>query len=223
MWSHSATCRIEHRTWSRREDACSCSICVIQKQAYRRTICQLLWSWVRIMLDINKFPCQRGTMLQDWTIMYRNRARIGPMPLHAITWTNKENINTLAPGKFEWNFKHVIFKQILVIDAWCISCEIALIWMSLDFTDDQSTLVQVMAWCRQATSHYLSQCWPRSLLPYGVTRPQWVNTMRPRQNGHHFADTIFKWIFLNENVCILLWISLKFVPKVWINNISALV
>ena len=48
--------------------------------------------------------------------------------------------------------------------------------MSLDFTDDQSTLVQVMAWCRQATSHYLSQCWPRSLSPYDITRPQWVNT-----------------------------------------------
>ena len=32
-----------------------------------------------------------------------------------------------------------------------------------------------MAWCRQATSHYLTQCWPRCMLPYGVTRPQWVN------------------------------------------------
>ena len=73
------------------------------------------------------------------------------------------------------NFRHVIFKQILVIDGWDICCEIALIWMSLDFTDDQSTLVQIMAWCRQATSHYLSQCWPRSLWPSGVTRPQWVN------------------------------------------------
>ena len=41
-------------------------------------------------------------------------------------------------------------------------------------SDDKSTLVQVMAWCRQATSHYLSQCWPRSLSPYDVTRPQWV-------------------------------------------------
>ena len=82
-------------------------------------------------------------------------------------------LNSLAPGKFEWNFRHAIFKQILVIDGWGISCEIALIWMSLDFTDDQSTLVQVMAWCRQATSHYLVLCWPRSLLAYGVTRPQW--------------------------------------------------
>ena len=52
--------------------------------------------------------------------------------------------NSLAPGKFEWNFTHVIFKWILVIDVWGISCEIALIWMSLDFTDDQSKLVQVM-------------------------------------------------------------------------------
>ena len=32
-----------------------------------------------------------------------------------------------------------------------------------------------MAWCRQAKSHYLSQCWPRSWSPYDVIRPQWVN------------------------------------------------
>ena len=25
-----------------------------------------------------------------------------------------------------------------------------------------------------ATSHYLSQCWPRSMLPYGITKPQYV-------------------------------------------------
>ena len=31
-----------------------------------------------------------------------------------------------------------------------------------------------MAWCRQATSHCMKQCWPRSMSPYGVTRPQWV-------------------------------------------------
>ena len=62
-----------------------------------------------------------------------------------------------------------------MIDGWVISCEITLRWMSQGLTDDTSTLVQVIAWCRQATSHYLSQCWPRSLSPYGVTRPQWVN------------------------------------------------
>ena len=60
-------------------------------------------------------------------------------------------------------------------DGWGISCELVLRWMSLDLTDDKSTLVQVKAWCRQATSHYLSQCWTRSLSPNGITRPQWDN------------------------------------------------
>ena len=89
------------------------------------------------------------------------------------------SVNSLVPGKFEWNFRHVIFKQILVIDGWGICCDFALICMSLDFIDDQSILVQVMAWCRQATSHYLSQCWLRSLSPSGVTRPQCVNSLWP--------------------------------------------
>ena len=60
-----------------------------------------------------------------------------------------------------------------MIDIWGISCEIAQLWMSLDFTYDQSTLVQLMAWCCQETSHYLSQCWHRYVSPYGVTRPEW--------------------------------------------------
>ena len=96
--------------------------------------------------------------------------------VHAWVRHNKL-VNSLAPGEFEWNFRYVIFKQVLVIDGWGISCEIALMWMLLDFTDDQLTLVQVMAWCRQATSHYLSQCWLRSMSPYGLTRPQWVKSI----------------------------------------------
>ena len=82
---------------------------------------------------------------------------------------------TILGGLFRGVPLYMIFKWISMIDGWGISCEIALIWMSLDFIDDQSKLVQVMAWCHQATSHYLSQCWPRSLMPYDVTRPQWVN------------------------------------------------
>ena len=50
-----------------------------------------------------------------------------------------------------------------------------------------------------------------------------INTLRPRQNGRYFADDIFKWIFLNENVWISIKISLKFVPQGSINNIPSLV
>ena len=50
-----------------------------------------------------------------------------------------------------------------------------------------------------------------------------INTLRPRQNGRHFADNIFKYISLNENVWIPNKISLKFVPRGPINNIPELV
>ena len=61
-----------------------------------------------------------------------------------------------------------------MIDGWGSSCEIVLRWMLLDLIEDKSTLVQVITWSPQATSHYLSQCWSRSMSPYGITRPQWV-------------------------------------------------
>ena len=65
-------------------------------------------------------------------------------------------------------------------DVCDISGEIALRWTSLDLSDDKSILVQVMACCHQATSHYLNQCWPRSLPPYSATRPQWINKTYPK-------------------------------------------
>ena len=43
------------------------------------------------------------------------------------------SFNSLAPGRFEWNFMYVIFKWILVIDGLGISWGIALILMSLDY------------------------------------------------------------------------------------------
>ena len=50
-----------------------------------------------------------------------------------------------------------------------------------------------------------------------------LNSLRPRQNGRNFADDTFKQFFQNENVSILIKISLKFVPKAPINNIPSLV
>ena len=61
------------------------------------------------------------------------------------------------------------------------------------------------------------------ILFYVTIWPHWVNTLGPRQNERHFADDIFKCIFLNENIWISIKISLKFVPKGPINNIPALV
>ena len=72
----------------------------------------------------------------------------------------------MVPRRFEWNFRKVGFNVISVVDDWGISCEVAFRWMSPDITYDKSTMDQVMAWCRQETSHFLSQCWPRSKQAY---------------------------------------------------------
>ena len=88
----------------------------------------------------------------------------------------------------------------LVTDCWGISCEIILKWMPLGLTDDESTFVQVMAWCREVTSHYLSQCWPRSVSPYGVTRPQWVQWLIAW--WHQTIDYLNQcWLRINQTFC----------------------
>ena len=69
-----------------------------------------------------------------------------------------------------WGYNN--FKLIAIIDGWDISYGIALRWLSLDLTGDKSTLVQGDAWCHQATSHHLSQCWSCSRSPYGIARSQ---------------------------------------------------
>ena len=75
--------------------------------------------------------------------------------LFFVTFAQCAGINSLNPGKFKKMNKLpvVIFQLILVIGAWGILGEIALRWLPQDLIDDESTLVQVMAWCRQATSH----------------------------------------------------------------------
>ena len=70
----------------------------------------------------------------------------------------------------------------------------------------------------------LMQQWDKRHKPaavnYSITS---INALKPRQYGHHFADNTFKPIFLNGNIRISIKISLKFVLKVPINNIPALV
>ena len=71
-------------------------------------------------------------------------------------------------------FDNAVVKLILFNSIFRSSNGNALRWMPRDLSGEKSSLVQVMAWCRQAPSHCLSKCWPRSMSPNGITRPQWV-------------------------------------------------
>ena len=84
---------------------------------------------------------------------------------------------TLGPWEiWIWSSKYNFLD--LLIGIFRSSHDNALQWMPQDLNDDKSTLVvQVMTWCRQAPSQYLSQCQPRSMSSNIVTRPQWVNIL----------------------------------------------
>ena len=58
------------------------------------------------------------------------------------------------------NFTSVFVKPNLRIDI-LNSCEIGLMWVQPNLTDDESILVRALAWFWLETGHYLSQCWPR--------------------------------------------------------------
>ena len=54
-------------------------------------------------------------------------------------------------------------------------------------------------------------------------RSELLNTLRPRRDGRHFVDDIYMWILFNENCCILIEFSLKYVRKGPIDNSPTLV
>ena len=128
----------------------------------------------------------------------------------------------LVPWKSGCDSKNVIFNLVFLFGIFRSSHDNALRWMPQDLTDDKSTLVQVMACCRQATSHYLSQCWLSSLSPYGVARPQWVNSLAPGRCGCwlNYFQTHIKDRYLE----LFLWNCPQTndtTPHLWLVNIGS--
>ena len=100
--------------------------------------------------------------------------------------------NTLAPRKCGRNFKSVIYEHMLQIKLMITFCEMALRETSHNPFSDESTLAWTMAGSHETTCHYLSQSWFRSMFPYGITGPQWVESARLLQVYCCQIDTIPK-------------------------------
>ena len=132
-------------------------------------------------------------------------------------------LNTLRPAQNGHHFGDDIFKCIFLNENVWIPIKISLKFVPKGRINNIPALVQIMAWRQPGDKPLSEPMMVRLATHICVTRPQWVNTLRPRQNGHHFTDDVFKWIFLNKNVWISFKVSLEFVPKVPVNNIPALV
>ena len=82
-----------------------------------------------------------------------------------------------------------------------------------------SNAENVYIWWRHHEKNYASRRSLSSITP----KERLFYKLRSEQNGCHFPDDISKWVFLNENGSISIKISLRFVPRGWVNNILAMV
>ena len=80
--------------------------------------------------------------------------------------------NSLRPVRCDNNWK---FSNSLQNSCFSTRCKNMIKW-----TPQMPTLVQAMAWCRQAPSHYLSQYRSRFISSYGDTRPDWVDNVKTK-------------------------------------------
>ena len=154
------------------------------------------------------------SLISAWKNSWVNNGEAGDLKCHCahydITVMNFAVTASLAVERFSsWQSYHCnclsISECILTFTSWSRSF-------------DYFSLIH-----HQCIDYITVVCVQADKINHTKTSARSVNTLRPRQNCCHFADDIFKCIFVNENVWISRKISLNFVPKVQINNIPALV
>ena len=137
--------------------------------------------------------------------------------------TGPASIKTLRPRQNGRHFADDTFKYIFLDENVIILAKISQKFVPKGPINNIPALVQIMAWRRPGAKPLYEPMMVRLRILICVTRPQWFNTSPPGQFGGKIAAGIFKCIFINENICNLIKISLKFVPKGSIDNKSALV
>ena len=164
--------------------------------------------------ELTHFPMCCIYASVNWVIIGSGNG-VSPVRRQAITWTQCWLIVNWTPGKkFQWNLNQnstIFFQENSFED---VVCRMAAICPRGDELTDMSQ------GARECAATVLTLLFQNILAT--VWKGQKVNTLRLIQDGHHFPDDIFK-CFLNENVWIMIKISLKFVPKAPINNILTLV
>ena len=124
------------------------------------------------------------------------------------------SLNTLRPRQDGRLFPDEIFKSIFFNENVQILIKISLTFVPKAPINNIPALVRKMAW-RRPGDKPLSEPMMVSLLAHiCVTRPQWVKTLRPKQNALHFADDIWNEFSSMKKVCILIEISLKLLWRV---------
>ena len=136
-------------------------------------------AWISLKNSLNVTP---KVQINNIPALVQIMAWRRPMMLSLLT-----HICVTRPqwGKCDSISENVVYERMLRFKFMSDSYDIAVRWMPHNPVDDKSSVVQVMAWCRQTTCHYLRQCWSISKLPYGFVGPQWVKGLIIQLSQNH--------------------------------------
>ena len=131
--------------------------------------------------------CSFGRQWPKKTIsLYTRLLLLKPTPVIGLPWKPESTIVTSSVD-ITIIFQQSIGDMVVILKIMTFKCivhsgnlhtwDFAL--SSYNAFDDMLKLIQVMAWCHQAASPYLSHCWPWSMWPYGTTRSLSDNFLCP--------------------------------------------
>ena len=152
--------------------------------------------WLVVLCFIGLQTVGLGFVSLDYSPKYTN----GLFVLCFIGLQCKIFTDGLCGFCFIWTTLHIIQTVWLCFVLFGLQCKIyAQFWLCFILFELKCTT--------STTKLYNLHCM------YVIGCPRYINSSPPGQHGRQFSDDIFRCIFVNEKCCILIKISLKFVPN----------
>ena len=118
--------------------------------------------------------------------------------IFSITYDRYLDFHVHVRSDFDLNIEGLIITTLKLIYHWK--------WFQLCSYSSKSKLVQLMPWFCQGT------CWPTSMSSYGITQPQWVNSLAPGRFDYHLKLNDFKLISMMNILSIFSEIAIGSMP-----------
>ena len=124
-------------------------------------------------------------------------------------------VNTRRPIQSGQHLGDNFFKCILLNENEYILIQFSLKFVPKGLINDKSALVEIMAWCWQATRHYLNRCRARCVMPFGFTKPLMLTLKGSRNSsaedythallfGSHFTKQEYSFL----EIVVIIWICI---------------
>ena len=125
-----------------------------------------------------------------------NHQQLGCLLKSLIGVTSNKSINSRHWSWLIVTLSASFLNSLYRLTAWAFTIKLLSVEHLKNLTYAKSTSVRVMARCRLATSHYVSQCWPRSLSP-------WANPQLTRWRSVSYVERVsMSWRHYVLTICI---------------------